>query len=136
MELFTNEWALALRDAINEHPNFKTAAANWKYGSVGFTVNFNDEDREDLSLYLDIEKGVCRYTALLFYKDALRACDFVLEGSLETWEKIFNLEQTSVTAFLTGKLKMTKGSFYKTMGMEKASICLFQAAATLMNKET
>ena len=131
MQIFTDEWGFALKDAINEHPGFEEAAANWKYGTVGFTVRYNDEDREDVSLFLDIEKGVCRYTMLLSAKDAFRACDFILEGNLQTWEKVFNLEQTSVTAFLTGKLKLSKGSFYKTLGMEKASVCLFQAAASL-----
>ncbi len=131
MKLFTDEWAFALKDAINNHPTFKQEAAKWSYGTVGFMVRFNDEDREDVSLYIDMDRGVCRYTMLLSATDAFRACDFILEGNLETWVKVFNQEQTSVTAFLTGKLKLSKGSFYKTLGMEKASACLFQAAASL-----
>ena len=136
MKLFTDEWAFALKDAINNHPTFEQEASNWRYGSVGFTVRYNNEDKEDVSLYIDMDRGVCRYTMLLSAQDAFRACDFILEGELDTWIKVFNQEQTSVTAFLTGKLKLTKGSFYKTLGMEKASICLFQAAATLMEGET
>ena len=135
MSIFTDEWAFALKDAINEHPSFKGEAAKWNYGTVGFTVRYNDEDQEDVSLFLDIEKGVCRYTMLLSAKDAFRACDFILEGNLQTWEKVLNLEQTSETAFLTGKLKLSKGSFYKTLGMEKASVCLFQAAASLSERD-
>ena len=131
MQPFSDEWAVALREGINQHPYFPEAAAKWNLGPVALTARLDREDQEDVSIFFDIEHGICRYTMILSAKDAFRACDFILEGNLQTWEKVFNLEQTSVTAFLTGKLKLTKGSFYKTLGMEKASVCLFQAAASL-----
>ena len=37
---------------------------------------------------------------------------------------------------MTGKLKLTKGSVYKTIGIDKASVSFIQAAVTLMQQET
>ena len=131
MDIFTDEWAFALKDIVNEHPYFKEAAAKWVHGPVGFTVLFNDEEREDLSLFLHIHEGECLYTMMLSATDGRRACEFILEADFPTWERIFHQEQTMIIAFLTGKMKLTKGSFYKSLGMEKASVYFIQAAATL-----
>lgn len=136
MKIFTDEWAFALKDAINDHPTFKGEAEFWTHGPVGFTIRYDDEDKEDISLFIDMDRGECRFNMLLSATDAFRACSFIVEANFQTWEKIFSQELTLRLAFMTGKLKLTKGSFYKTLGMEKASICLFQAAATLMEGET
>ncbi len=135
MRIFTDEWAFALKDATNNHPTFKQEAAMWKHGPVGFTVRYNDEDREDVSLYIDMDRGVCRSTMLLSAADAFRACDYIVEANVQTWVKIFNQEQTLRIAFMTGKLKLTKGSIYKTIGIDKASVSFIKAAATLMQDE-
>ena len=136
MEIFTDEWAFALKDAINDHPTFKKEAEFWTHGPVGFTVRYNDESQEDISLFIDMDRGECRFTMLLSATDAFRACSFIVEANFQTWEKIFNQELTLRLAFMTGKLKLTKGSVYKTIGIDKASVSFIQAAVTLMQQET
>ena len=57
-----------------------------------------------------------------------RAANFVYEASYETWERIFGLSFKMSIAFLTGKLKVTKGSVYKLINTDKVGGCLVQAA--------
>ncbi len=57
-----------------------------------------------------------------------RACTVVYEASYENWGKIFDLSLNPTTAFLTGKLKVTKGSVYKLINTDKVGDCLVQAA--------
>ena len=57
-----------------------------------------------------------------------RAANFVYEASYENWGRIFELSLNPVTAFLTGKLKVTKGSVYKLINTDKVGGCLVQAA--------
>ena len=129
MQIFTDEWALAYRDAINAHPSFREAAADWQLGPLGAIARADgDEQEEDAALYLDLAKGECRYAAILSPKDVYRAANFVYEASYETWGKIYDLSLKMTTAFLTGKLKVTKGSVYKLINTDKVGDCLVQAA--------
>ena len=138
MQIFTDEWALAYRDAINAHPIFREAAADWQLGPFGFIARANGGDQQDAradtpppqdaAVYFDYEKGECRHVTILSTKDVFRACTVVWEASYENWGKIFDLSLNPTTAFLTGKLKVTKGSVYKLINTDKVGDCLVQAA--------
>ena len=69
MRIFTDEWALAYRDAINAHPSFREAAADWQLGPIGVITRADGDDQEDAAFYLKLEKGECRYVANLSPKD-------------------------------------------------------------------
>ena len=65
---------------------------------------------------------------ILSPKDAFRAANYVYEASYENWGRIFELSLNPVTAFLTGKLKLTKGSVYSLVNYNKSSEYMAQAA--------
>ena len=69
MRPFTDEWALAYRDAINAHPSFREAAADWQLGPIGVVTRADGDDQEHAAFYLELEKGACRYVANLSPKD-------------------------------------------------------------------
>lgn len=131
MQIFTDEWAVALRVGVNEHPHFREAAGKWNSGPIALTARFNNEDQEDVSILFGLEEGICQFTVILSDKDAYRAAGFVYEATFENWEKMFDRSLNPVTAFLTGRLKLIKGNFYRLFGMEKAGEYLFNVASSL-----
>ena len=71
MQILTDEWALAYRDAINAHPSFREAAADWQLGPIGVITRADGDDQQDAragtsppqdaAVYFDLEKGECRF---------------------------------------------------------------------------
>ena len=70
MRPFSDEWALAYRDAINASEGYRHSAANWELGPVALIARVDGDDQEDAALYLDLERGECRYAMILSPKDA------------------------------------------------------------------
>ncbi len=138
MRPFSDEWALAFRDAINKHEGCREAGTKWELGPFGFIARANGDDQQDAragtsppqdaAVYFDLEKGECRYVMILSTKDVFRACTVVWEASYETWEKIFLLSLSPVTAFWTGKLKLAKGNIYQLTNFNKLADYVAQAA--------
>ena len=131
MEIFTDEWAAAYRDAINAHPDFRKFAADWELGPMTAIARAEFDYEEDLGLFLGIEKGECNFAIILSARDAYRAGNYVYEASYETWGHIFNNSEKLIHAFLTGKLKLTKGNIVDLLNTDKVADCLVQAAASL-----
>ncbi len=138
MRPFTDEWALAYRDALNKHEGCREAGANFELGPFGFIARANGGDQQDAradtpppqdaAVYFDYEKGECRHVTILSTKDVFRACTVVWEASYENWGKIFDLSLNPTTAFLTGKLKLAKGNIYQLLNNNKFAVYIAQAA--------
>ena len=131
MQIFTDEWAAAFREAINEHPHFRQFAANWELGPIIAIARAEFDFEEDLGLFLGIENGECNFALILSARDAYRAGNYVYEASYETWGHIFDTSEKLIHAFLTGKIKLTKGNMVDLLNTGKVADCLVQAAASL-----
>ena len=57
MRPFSDEWALAYRDAINASKGYRHSAANWELGPVALIARADGDDQENAAIYLDLERA-------------------------------------------------------------------------------
>ena len=131
MQIFTDEWAQAFCDGLNQHPYFKEAAAKWNSGPIALIARYNQEEQEDVAFLVGLDGGIVHFAAILSDKDAIRAAKFVFEASCENWDKLFCRSLNPFTAYFTGRLKLIKGNVIRLYGMEKAGEFLFNVASSL-----
>ena len=131
MQIFTDEWALAYRDAINASEDYRQAAANWQLGALALVARAESEDQQDSALSLALERGRCLSARLLTPEQAAEECAIVLEASTANWELLLSGSLSPTMAIMAGKLKVTKGSVSALIPYIKASEYLIQAAPSL-----
>ena len=131
MQIFTDEWSLAYRDAINASEDYRQAAANWQLGALALVARAESEDQQDSALSLALERGQCLSARALTPEQAAEECAIVLEASNTNWELLLSGSLSPTMAIMAGKLKVTKGSVSALIPYIKASEYLIQAAPSL-----
>jgi putative sterol carrier protein len=120
MRFASAEWVRAYKDAINSNPAYKTAAATWVYGVVALVVKANPPHfPEDVGIWLDLEKGVCRDAKLVSPEEA-RNAPFCVTGDYFRWKQVVRKELEPIKGMMQGKLKL-KGALTTIVRAIKAS---------------
>jgi len=127
----SEEWVSAYRDAINSNPRYKSAAANWDKGVVALICKAKPEYgiNEDVGIWLDLYKGVCREARLVSAEEALKA-PFCITGEYERWKQVIRKELDPVKGMMQGKLKL-KGDLPTIVRFVKAAKELVESAGSV-----
>jgi putative sterol carrier protein len=102
--IFTEAWAAACRDEINASAEYRTAAATWE-GAFVFVV----VEPDTRGVYVDLFHGECRAARALAPGDEDLA-PYVIRGESEVWAQVFAGALEPLTALITGRLRLAKGS--------------------------
>jgi len=109
LEILSQEWADAWKDALNASPAYRAAAASWE-GAVVAAVRAQAERRiGQRALFLDLWHGSCRAARPAADADFATA-RYVLTASAATWTELLNGALDPVAAVTGGRLELTKGS--------------------------
>lgn len=117
---FSDEWAKAYKDEINNSPVYKQAAAAWE-GTVGLVVEAEADKNfpEAKGIFMDLWHGEARDVKVVSPEEAQRA-DFVITGPYSRWKQVAQKELDSTKAMMQGKLKL-KGDLPTIVRFTKAS---------------
>ena len=109
IDVFTDEWAKAWCDRINENEVYKEEAVNWEWPLV---LKMNGEEgtsvTEDRAVFVDLQQGLCQ-SGRAATGDDLRRVPFVVSADAKTWKKILDGSMDIITGIMWGKIKLEKG---------------------------
>lgn len=122
------EWIAHYQDAINSNPAYKVGGANWDKGVVSLICKAKPEIGipEDVGIWLDLHKGVCREARIVTAAEAQKA-PFCITAEYERWKQVIRKELNPITGMLQGKLRL-KGDLPTIVRFVDASKALVESA--------
>ena len=108
-EILTEAWASAWRDALNNSESYRAAAASWEGPVVVSARAEPDRGIEGRGVFLDLWHGECRAVRLAGEAET-QAARYVLIASVFTWTELLGGSLDPVTAVMSGRLELAKGS--------------------------
>ena len=117
---FSDEWAEAYKNEINNSAIYKQAAAGWE-GVVALIVEAEPEKNfpETKGVWMDLWHGEARDIKVVSEAEADKA-DFVIRGPYSRWKQVAQKELDSTKAMMQGKLKL-RGDLPTIVRYTKAS---------------
>ena len=108
-EAFSEEWSQQWCDILNNRPSYQEAAATWEGGVALLMTRDGSSDSEWRAVFLDLWHGSCRAARVATPAD-LEEARYILSGTSPTWRGILSGKLAPLTAVMTGKIRLTKGS--------------------------
>jgi putative sterol carrier protein len=101
------EWAQAFKQAIEASPAYKQAGADWTHGPVALVVRADPSIgvAEDVGLWLDLDRGVCREAKIVGRDEAAKA-PFCITGEYARWKSVIRKELDPIKAMMQKKLEL------------------------------
>ena len=120
MEAFSEAWGSRWCHVLNNRPTYQTAAAAWE-GAVALVMTRDGSPQsETRAVFLDLWHGACREARVATDAD-LESARYILTGTSQSWRGVLSGKVAPLTAVMTGKIRLTKGSM--------AALVPFSAAA-------
>ena len=124
-ELFTEPWAQAWAQELNDSPAYRSAASDW-HGSICFKLKDRDPSRQK-SIFLDLEEGQCRAARTATEED-LENARFVLTARKRVWKRLVEGRSDPLVVLMTGLVRFERGKLTDFVGHGKAAQELMRAA--------
>ncbi|HYT64440.1 MAG TPA: hypothetical protein VEL50_11095, partial [Gemmatimonadales bacterium] len=101
----STEWVAAYGAAINASDEYRTASTDWTHGSVALVMPAQPGIGmpEDVGIWLDLERGVCR-AARLVTRDEAQKAPFVLTAEYRYWKQIIKKELGPIAGIMQRKV--------------------------------
>lgn len=122
------EWVAAYGAAINTSEEYRTASTEWTHGSVALVMPAQPAIGlpEDLGIWLDLDRGVCRGARLVTRPEAQQA-PFVLTAEYRYWKQIIRKELGPIAGIMQRKVALA-GSLPIVVRFIKSAEALVDAA--------
>lgn len=130
LDVFSEPWASAFGEALNQSEAYREAATTWE-GPLVLAMGGKD-DVPDRAVFLDLWHGTCRDARVATAED-LEAADFVIHTDRDTWRKVLAGGLEPIWGLMSGQLKLTRGSIASLVPYGAASKQLVASAAGLDN---
>jgi putative sterol carrier protein len=124
----SREWVAAYGDAINASEDYRNASAEWTHGSVALVLPAQPAIGvpEDVGIWLDLDRGVCRGARLVTREQAQQAA-FVLTAEYRYWKQIIKRELGHIAGIMQRKVALV-GSLPIVVRFIKSAEALVDAA--------
>ena len=101
------EWATEYKRKLDENPAYREAAANWTFGPIALVIKADAAIglAEDVGLFLDIDRGVCRDIKVVSRSDADKA-PFCIAGEYSRWKSVIRKDLDPIKAMMQKKLEL------------------------------
>lgn len=122
------EWVAAYGKEINASEDYRTASTDWTHGAVALvlpaapTIGVPD----DVAIWLDLDRGVCRAARLVTRQDAQQA-PFILTAEYRYWKQIIRKELGPIAGIMQRKVGLV-GSLPIVVRFIKSAEALVDAA--------
>lgn len=108
MDFFSQEWADALCEQLNQNQAYQASAQTWEGSLLLVAYRFAD-DTQNPAILLDLWHGQCR-SARLCNGAAHNEAEYVLSAKPTDWQTVLNGDIAPLMAVMRGKLRLLKGS--------------------------
>jgi len=129
-EAFSEAWSREWCQILNNRPGYQQAAATWEGGVALVMTRDGSPDGESRSVYLDLWHGACRGARVAEPAD-LEAARYILSGTSQAWRGVLSGKVAPLTAVMTGKIRLTKGSMGALVPYVSAARELIEAAMAM-----
>ncbi len=129
LPVFSDSWAIACADVLNQNSAYRTAAATWE-GAILLLMTPNATGGEERRVFLDLWHGECRSARAAYLADEQEA-RYVLAGTQAAWQLVLTGKVAPLLAIMTGKLRLAKGSLAELVPYTGAAKELVSAAAAI-----
>lgn len=121
-------WVAAYEAAINSSEDYRSASTDWTHGSVALVMPAQPGIGvpEDVGIWLDLDRGVCRAAKLVGRQDAQQA-PFVLTAEYRYWKQIIKKELGPIAGIMQRKVAL-QGSLPIVVRFIKSAEALVDAA--------
>ncbi len=109
IEILSEAWAAAWRDALNASAAYRAAASSWEGAVVAAVRAEPQRGIAGRGVFLDLWHGECRAARPATDAD-VQAARYVLTASASTWTELLGGALDPVSAVMGGRLELTKGS--------------------------
>ena len=109
MEAFSEDWARSWCEALNSDPAFRSAAATWAGDVTLVMTQSSGPEAPQRAVRVEIRHGEC-LTAKSAPEADLTEASYVLTGTGTAWRDLLSGRQNPLTALMTGKVRLTRGS--------------------------
>jgi len=122
------EWVAAYGAAISASEDYRQASAEWTHGPVALVVPANPliGVPEDVGIWLDLDRGVCRDARVVTRAEAQKAA-FVLTAEYRFWKQIIKKELGPIAGIMQRKVAL-QGSLPIVVRFIKSAEALVDAA--------
>lgn len=116
-KLFSEDWARAMREAINHSEAYHNASTNWNAGSLAFVMEAAPEQgfEAPVAVLLDLYRGICRTARSLSQAEAIREAIFVIQGTYPAWIEVLSGRSAPLMMLTSGRLKLSKGALIRLL---------------------
>jgi putative sterol carrier protein len=107
----SEEWAEALRGALNNSRAYREAGKPWTFGSVAMIIRADPHkglDR-DAGIVLHVDRGECHGARFVDGESDPKDADFVIVGSYARWRSVIEGRLDPIKGMMEGKLKLARG---------------------------
>ncbi len=121
-------WVAAYGAAINASDDYRSASTEWTHGSVALVMPAQPAIGvlEDIGIWLDLDRGVCRAAKLVSRTEAQTA-SFVLTAEYRYWKQIIKKELGPIAGIMQRKVGLV-GSLPIVVRFIKSAEALVDAA--------
>ena len=121
-------WVAAYESAINGSDDYRQASTEWTHGSVALVLPAQPAIGvpEDVGIWLDLDRGVCRGARLVSRAQAQQA-SFVLTAEYRYWKQIIRKELGPIAGIMQRKVALI-GSLPIVVRFIKSAEALVDAA--------
>jgi putative sterol carrier protein len=128
IEFGTQEWADAMKDALNNSAAYKKEAQKWE-GDMCFVAVAGDGLETDLVSYFDLWHGACRDAKAVPSGESVSSA-FTISAALPVWKLVVAGELDPIAGLTSRKLKL-KGNMLKILRTPKAAIEMVNCAKSV-----
>jgi putative sterol carrier protein len=127
---FTDEFAQAYKDEINNSEAYRQAGKGWKW-TVALIAEAEPDKNfpESKAMYLDLFDGQAREVKLVSPEEASK-CDFVISAPYSRWKQVMKKELDPTRGMMQGKLKL-RGDLPTIIRYQKAAREMVECVARL-----
>lgn len=127
----TREWAEAFCRALNDSPEYRSAAARWEGDIIFLATNLPQELGlgEKSAMKLLLKHGRCNGVEYYQGSDVDKAdAPYILEADYKTWLEVIGGKLQPIPAMVLGKIKIKKGSLSILAQYITAALAMIKAA--------
>lgn len=130
IEAFSQAWAQEWCGILNSRPAYQKAAATWE-GAVALVMTRDaSAHSERKTVFLDLWHGECRAARIPSDGD-LESARYILSGTAQGWKGVLSGTVAPLTAIMTGKIRLAKGSLGTLVPYAAAARELVEAALAM-----
>ncbi len=109
-DVFTDVWAKAWCEKINNNESYKDNAQDWEWPLVLKMSGEPGTDLpEDRAVYVDLKNGECLAGRAATEEDLAKA-PYIVTANAKTWQKVLHGETDLLSGIMWGKIKLEKGN--------------------------